>query len=180
MCVHGLIYKQVTLEECRGQGCQSSHQSPQSKICVEPLTPQKLNYSFPSISVGKSFPGTPMNIKFHGCSSTLYKMAQNNASSQPSAFAGFNPWLVESVDVKPEHTLGSLYIYWKKIPHVSEPAQFKPVLFESQLYIYFQGQSTETSQKRWQMQGQDLVSKYAYSIILNNQGSLEKQLILSL
>lgn len=75
---------------------------------------QKLNYSCPLVFKGDWFQD-PLQI-----SRPLYKMALNNAYSEPSTSTDsqmqirntvFDPWLAESVDVTPRDMKGRLYIY---------------------------------------------------------------------
>lgn len=44
------------------------------KLCLDALTPKKVNYSYPSLSMGIGS-RTLVDIKIHGCSSPLCKMA---------------------------------------------------------------------------------------------------------
>lgn len=43
-------------------------------------------------------------------------------------------WLVEFMDSKPGDMVGCLYIYGGN-RHISEPMQFKPILFKGHLYM---------------------------------------------
>lgn len=47
----------------------------------------------------------------------------------------FDLWLVKSADMKPKDTEGRQYIYIENNSCLSEPTQFKFVLFKGQLYM---------------------------------------------
>lgn len=77
--------KQLTLKQC---GCWSTN--------THAIKNPQITFDSPktelSVSIcGRLVPGTPVDIKIHGCSSPLYKMVWN-AYVWPTASVDFQPW----------------------------------------------------------------------------------------